>query len=205
VGAKGRTLFVAGTARGVGKTLVARGLLERVRAVGHRAVGIAPIETGCAYGEGHDLIGRDGDALRMSSSSPLPPLVASPYRFPVDATPADAARLAGLELELEDLVSAVDAAASFGTIVVVEGPHTALTPITSRHVTLDLARALGAPVAIVGRSGTDEVEAACAERGIRVVALMGLDSTVSLEEVVRYMELHRILEAMIEALRPTSI
>ena len=202
--AEGRTVVILGTARGVGKTLVARGILERVRSLGHRSIGVVPIETGCSYGENHDLIGSDGMKLRASSSGPVPPLVTTPYRFAAEGTPAEVAARTGLELTLEDLAASIDAAAEFGTIVVIEGPHTAMTPLVEGKLTIDLAAHLKAPVLIVGRSSseTEELARECAARNIKVAGSL-VSPPQDLDAVKLHLESHRIVETLIEAMRPT--
>jgi dethiobiotin synthetase len=61
-----------------------------------------------------------------------------------------AAEKAGIELRLDDLVHAVEAAFSFGDIVVVESAGGALSPIAQDGLGLDLAERLGASVLVVG-------------------------------------------------------
>jgi dethiobiotin synthetase len=221
--AVGRTLLILGTARGVGKTLIARGILERIRSLGHRSIGIVPIETGCTHGENHDLIARDGALLRASSSGPVPPLVTSPYRFAAETSPAEAAAMSGLELGLDDLAAVIDAAADFGTLVIVEGPHSWATPLVEGKQTIDLAVHLSAPVLIVGRADApDDAQGLvemCRARGVQIAggilsavsggatSLEGFFPTLphdpSLDAVKHHLEAHRIVESLIEALRPS--
>ncbi len=143
-------LFVLGTGPRVGKTLVASGLLAALGQRGISAVGMKPVETGCTHDEDHDLVGRDGMQLREAASTPLPPLVGSPYRFAPPVSPALAALRAGLELTLDDLVQAVDSAKGHGRTVV-EGPAGPLCPLTQDGCTVDLAAQLGAAVLLVGQ------------------------------------------------------
>ncbi len=226
--ADGRTIVILGAARGVGKTLIARGILERVRSLGHRSIGIAPIETGCTYGDNHDLIGRDGMGLRASSSGPVPPLVTTPYRFAAAGAPAEVAAKAGIELTLDDLKAAIEAAAEFGTLVVVEGPHTATTPLVDGKHTIDLALHLNAPVLVVGRTDAPDDAAAlvatCRARSIQVagvllnavvpgepppfhadapvfVPLPHLGAEPSIDAVKLHLASHRIVESLVEALQ----
>lgn len=170
-----QALFILGTGPGVGKTLVACGLLAALKAQGTTAAGIKPVETGCAYGEDHDLIGRDGTRLRQAGL-PIPPLVASPYRFAPPLSPAVAAEQAGLLITMEDLVQAVQAARAaidFGRIVV-EGPDGPLCPVAQDGATADLAARLTAAVLVVGpdREGADGqvllTLEACERRGLDV-------------------------------------
>ena len=165
-------LFVLGTGPGVGKTRVACGLLAALVSRGAAAVGVKPVETGCPYGEDHDLIGQDGARLR-AAGTPLPPLVASPYRFAPPLSPAVAAEQAGLLLSIDDLVQAIRAAERFGRAVV-EGPGGPLCPVAHDGATVDLAARLSAAVLVVGadRGGGDGQALltleACARRGLDV-------------------------------------
>ncbi len=170
-------LFVLGTGPGVGKTLVASGLLAALGQRGISAVGIKPVETGCPHNEDHDLVGRDGDQLRAVSPTPVPPLVASPYRFAPATSPVVAATASGLELTLDDLIQAVEIAQGHGRTVI-EGPGGPLCPLTEDAYTADLAARLSAPVLLVGqdRQGADGqillcIEA-CRARGLDLRGVM---------------------------------
>lgn len=222
--AEGRTLVVLGSERGAGKTLIACALLERIRTIGHRSIGIVPIETGCSHSDNHDLVGADGARLRASSSGPVPPLINSPYRFAADADPRAAAARSGIELTLDDLASAVDAAAEFGTLVVVEGPHTALTPLTEDGLTVELATRLKAPVLVVATSPASAKESveACRAHDARVAGVLlnrtlgqaeipdvtvfpslgDLGPSPDIAAIKQHLATHGVVESLIEALRP---
>lgn len=148
-------LWIAGTGVGVGKTQVARALLKRLEALGHQPIPIKPIETGCAYDERHDLIGRDGAALREACTAEVPPLLVSPYRLAPHLAPALALSKAGLGLDLSDLQEAIARLLSYGSLIVVEGPWGALTPMTDDGLALDLAERVGATVLVVGSDHRD--------------------------------------------------
>lgn len=166
-------LFVLGTGPRLGKTLIASGLLSALGQRGVSAVGIKPVETGCDHDQDHDLVGCDGVLLRAAAPTPLPPLVASPYRFSPPVSPAVAASQAGLELSLDDLVQAVRVAQTHGRTVV-EGPGGPLCPLTQDGSTVDLAARLEASVLVVGQDrpgGDGEVLLtleACRSRGVDV-------------------------------------
>lgn len=157
-------LFVLGTGPGVGKTLIAAGLLAALGQRGMSAVGIKPVETGCPHDESHDLVGRDGEQLRVASPTPVPPLVASPYRFAPATSPVVAATASGLELTLDDLLQAVETAQGHGRTVI-EGPGGPLCPLAEDGYTIDLAARLSAPVLLVGqdRQGADGQVLLCIE------------------------------------------
>jgi dethiobiotin synthetase len=150
-------VFVTGTEARVGKTLVAAALIRRWRAIGLSAVGMKPVETGCAYGEDHDLGSRDGSVLQIAAEQSVPPLAVCPYRFVPAVSPAIAAEQTGIELSIDDLAAAVYAVARFGDPVVVEGWGGGLSPIASDGLTLDLAERLVAPILLVAPDGDASV------------------------------------------------
>lgn len=143
------SIYVAGTAAGVGKTTFAAGLLRRLRALGLRAAGIKPVETGCGYGKDHDLIAADGRRLHAAAQLPVPLQVCSPYRVVPALDPAAALELAGLEIALEDLAGSVRALFRYADIAVVEGTGGALAPVASDALGLDLAEEIGAALVVV--------------------------------------------------------
>lgn len=146
-------LCVGGTGPGVGKTTVMVGLVRRAIDLGGHPVGMKPIEVGCRHGEDHDLVSEDGEALRAARGRPLPPLIASPYRFASSTNPLLAARRAGINLRVEHLVEAVRVAAGHGDVVFVELPSGALSPVAEDGCGLDLAARLEARLLLVATPG----------------------------------------------------
>lgn len=151
-----QVVFVAGTGAGIGQTTLSAALVRRLRAMGIRAIGVKPVETGCAHGEDQDLVGADGALLHRASQRAAPPLAVAPYRFVPRVAPALAAELAGLELGGEELAQAVEAVFDFGTLAVVDAPGGALAPLAKDTLGLDLAERLGAVLLIVA---ADDAEA----------------------------------------------
>lgn len=168
-----RSLFVTSPTRGAGKTLVALALVRALRRRGQRAVGIKPVDTGCAPGPDHDLLSIDGRYLQTASGPPdVPYTVIAPYRLGSGLSPGLALAELGLELSTQDLSRAVDDAAEWGDLVIVEGPWTASAPLSSDGVTLDLAAAAQSWVVLVVADGpgalteVDEVLAMVRARGL---------------------------------------
>lgn len=172
-----QVVFVTSSSPSAGKTVVAAALLRQLAALGARPVGVKIIELGAAYDAHHDLVGADGDRLGQATPVLVPPLVRSPYRFTARTTPAVAADRAGLTLALEDLVSAVTAAAEYGGPVVVEGAGAALSALAGDAVNLDLAEHVGATVVLVVPERAGEESAAlgaleaCRRRGLRIAGV----------------------------------
>ncbi len=170
-------LLITGTDTGVGKTIVAAALVRRLRALDQLAAGVKPVETGCTYGEDHDMIAADGASLHAECPW-VPPMVVAPYRFAQPIAPAVAAEVSGAILQVGDLADAVRAAHRYADRLIVEGAGGALTPIAEDGVVLDLAGALEAPVLILAKdtlgtqSQTLAVLEAARARGLTIAGVM---------------------------------
>lgn len=134
-----RSLFVTGTDTGVGKTRIARLILEALRARGLRAFGFKPVACGDRA---------DAEALRAAStdgeSTPLDAI--NPVHFPealapiaVDAGAPDRCRI----------IDGFEALASQADWVIVEGAGGWEMPLTPEWSMADLAADLAAPVLLV--------------------------------------------------------
>jgi dethiobiotin synthetase len=186
-----RGFFIAGTDTGVGKTEVARALLEQLAASGLRPVALKPVETGCAPDAPEDALalrkacGPPGDALELDR--------VCPYRFELPAAPLVAARGRTIDLgRIEALVReaigpiVVEAAGGLlvpltreiahGSLEQVDAPDRA--PVSRMVTNLDLAERLGLPVVLVGRAGLGTLNhcalsaQALLSRGLEVAAIV---------------------------------
>ncbi len=144
-------LFIAGTDTGVGKTILAAGLVRLARHKGLRSLGVKPVETGCAYRSG-ELYPEDGVFLRDASEKDLSLDECVPYRFSLPASPARAATMVGTRLCLGDLVEHVFALAESADVIVVEGAGGLLVPIQDNLMMIDLIQRLGYPTILVART-----------------------------------------------------
>jgi dethiobiotin synthetase len=114
------TLFVTGTDTGVGKTLIARALLLRLRAQGVRAAGFKPVASG-ARRTPEGLRNDDALDLLEASAPGLDYAAVNPYCFEPPIAPHLAAREAGVTIELATLDAAYRALARRHEHVVIEG------------------------------------------------------------------------------------
>ena len=160
---KAHALFVTGTDTGVGKTVVAAGLVAAWRRRGVDAVGFKPVETGVpGFGNAatHDgaqrwpacgAVPADGISLAAASDwcASLPEVVAE--AFPAPLAPAVAAEQAGVALEPAKLKSAFEALAARHDLVVVEGAGGLAVALTRDYDTADFVRELGIPLLVVCR------------------------------------------------------
>lgn len=150
-----RSVFIAGTDTGVGKTTVAAALLAAARRAGVDAVPMKPVQTGCVP-RGRRLIAPD---LRLCLAAAGLRLGAReqeklcPYRFRPACSPHLAARLARTPIRLPRLCACLEALRRGHDAVIVEGAGGVLVPIGRGRTMADLMRAFGLPVVLVARAG----------------------------------------------------
>jgi dethiobiotin synthetase len=145
------SLFVTGTDTGVGKTVVACAIAERLRAQDVDVGVMKPIETG---------VGSQGplDAIALVESAGVtdPLDLVCPVRLALPTAPDVAAEAEGRTIDLEVVRGAFAALRARHDAVIVEGAGGLLVPIARGHTMADLARELRLPLLIVarGRLGT---------------------------------------------------
>jgi len=139
-----RSFFVTGTDTGVGKTLVACGLLNAFAGSGRSVIGMKPVAAGSEAGRWADV-----DALTGASNIKAQPALINPYAFDPPLAPHIAAGLAGVEIKLEVITRAHEALSRLADCVVVEGIGGFLVPLNARETSADLAIRLGFPVVLV--------------------------------------------------------
>jgi len=138
-------LFVTGTDTGVGKTLLAAGLLRIARRLGRVPIPFKPVETGCAP--------EPADARRLwrAANPPISPDDVCPHPLPLPAAPALAAAAVGRLIDAIALADRAHALAARGDFLLVEGAGGLLVPYAPGVTTADLAARIGLPLLIVGR------------------------------------------------------
>jgi len=140
--------FITGTDTGVGKTLVARLLLEALKRAGHSAAGMKPVASGC-HASAAGL--RSDDALELMQASGVAADYAdvNPYALGPACAPHIAARETGVEIRLERILESFRRLQQKSPWVVVEGVGGWMVPLVERLTMADVARALGLPVILV--------------------------------------------------------
>jgi len=163
-----RGLFVTGTDTGVGKTLVAAGILRLARRAGRTPIPFKPVETGC------DPEPLDARRLWRAAEPPLAPDEVCLHALPLPAAPALAAAAAGVQLDPAAIVARARELAARGDFLLVEGAGGLLVPYVGAATTADLAAALGLPLLVVGRMALGTINhvaltlAEAARRDLRV-------------------------------------
>jgi len=143
-----RSVFIAGTDTGVGKTFTSCALLRALRAHGLRVVGMKPVASGCvATPDGL----RNDDALALiEASAPRPEYAhCNPFAFAEAVSPHLAAAAEQAEVTLAPIAAAHARLAGSADMVVVEGVGGWLAPLAPTLLANALPQALGLPVILV--------------------------------------------------------
>jgi dethiobiotin synthetase len=123
-----RGIFVTGTDTGVGKTLVAAGLMHALRGQGLRVAGMKPVASGSAMTP-EGLRNEDALALLAAASRAWPYEAVNPYCFEPAIAPHIAAAEAGVTVEFDAIERAYRELATDSDVVVVEGAGGFLVPL----------------------------------------------------------------------------
>jgi dethiobiotin synthetase len=142
-------LFVTGTDTGVGKTLVATGLVRGLAAAGLRVAVMKPVASGCKRSLSEGLISEDAVALQQASNTGHPVSAISPYCFEPAIAPHIAAEEAGITIEINLIRARFLLLASEADLVVVEGAGGWLAPLGAGQTMADIALALRIPALLV--------------------------------------------------------
>lgn len=192
-------LLVTGTDTGVGKTVIAAGLVLALRARGVRAVGFKPVETGVG-----SVDPSDSEVLARASGVDEP-LARPLLRLPEPLAPALAAQRAGAALDPAQVEERIRALRTAGHAVVVEGAGGLLVPLAWGFTALDLACRCGLEAVIVARAGLGTLNhtlltvEALLRRGVSVrgVVLNGRSEAPDLAEASNPDALAQLLPGML--------
>ncbi len=160
-------IFITGTDTGVGKTIIAAGILRALKRKGITAGAMKPIETGCSGRQG-DLIPADGMFLREIAGMHEPVELIAPLRFSHPLAPMVASDLEGKSVDLNAVMDAYSFLISKYDFLVVEGAGGLMVPIMSAfgrtngheqrkaqsaYFMADLIKTLDLPAIVVARPG----------------------------------------------------
>ena len=141
-------LFITGTDTGVGKTIVATGLLRLAAANGWNAVGLKPVASG-AERTAAGLRNDDALALAAASSHQNPYALTNPYCFEPAIAPHIAAAAEGRPILIEDLLAWYQKASAGADLAVLEGAGGWRLPLHPLGFLSDLPEQLAIPVVLV--------------------------------------------------------
>ena len=172
-------VFITGTDTGIGKTVVAAGLLRYIRSQGIDAVPMKPVETGVA-GANTDLqFCLDACGLKPTARDMAD---MTPFQYEPACSPHLAGRLADNCPDIDTIIACVHRLGQKHELVVMEGAGGVLVPLNESQTMLDLMAACRFPVILVARSGLGTInhtllslEAICA-RGLDVLGVVFNDT-----------------------------
>ncbi len=148
-----RGVFVTGTGTGVGKTLVAAGLLKAFRESGVSALPVKPVQTGCPETGGR-LSAPDLEfCLKVADLSPDESLMdlMCPFRYSPACSPHLAGRISGIHPDAGIVIGKMNQLSVSCDFLVAEGTGGVLVPLNDSETMLDLMVKLGWPVVLVAR------------------------------------------------------
>jgi len=143
-----RGLFITGTDTGVGKTVVASGLVRLAASSDHRVVGLKPVASG-AERTPDGLRNQDALALAVESSVRLPYVMSNPLCFEPAIAPHIAAAEAGVAIAVTDMVAWYARATASADLAIVEGAGGWRVPLHPEGFLSDLPELLGLDVLLV--------------------------------------------------------
>ena len=143
-----RGLFITGTDTGVGKTVVASGLVRLLSRSGRRVAGLKPIASG-AVRTADGLRNEDALALAAASAVELPYQRVNPWCFEPAIAPHLAAREAGVAVTPADLVGWYGQVSCGLDLAIVEGAGGWRVPLHPEGFLSDLPEITGMDVLLV--------------------------------------------------------
>lgn len=143
-----RGWFITGTDTGVGKTRIARLLLEALAREGKRAVGMKPVASGCGATDS-GLRSEDAEVLLAAGGVAADYADVNPYAFAPAIAPHLAAPASGVEIRLEKILDSFRRLQQKAPWVVVEGIGGWMVPLGERLTMADVAHAMRLPAILV--------------------------------------------------------
>ena len=141
--------FITATDTGVGKTVVTAALALCLKQRGLRVAVMKPIETGCSKEKPFDS---DAERLRTAIETDLPLDLVSPYRLSAPLAPLDAARAAGVTIEMDHIKSAFHTLSNDQDCVLIEGVGGLMVPLSEKMDVRDMITSLRLPALVVGHT-----------------------------------------------------
>jgi len=141
-------VFVTATDTGAGKTWTTIAMMTALRRQGLKVAGMKPVATGCE----ETAAGlRNADALSIQAETVEPAAYEciNPYAFRPTIAPHLAAQDAGIEIDMNRIVSAYTVLSSHSDVVLVEGVGGWRVPLGRDRFLVDLVRRLDLPVVLV--------------------------------------------------------
>lgn len=170
-------VFIIGTDTGVGKTLIAAGLVVALQEQGIDVGVMKPLESGAPCFESA-LIPRDAFYLKEIAGVQDDLDLINPYCFQAPLAPGVAAEKEGVEVDLQRIKSLYEELKGRHQFMVVEGAGGMLVPVAQGVLLPELIRLLNLPVLLVARSALGTINHSlltlsyCQQEGLEVKGLV---------------------------------
>jgi dethiobiotin synthetase len=148
---KAEGIFITGTDTGVGKTLVAAGLIAALKEQGIDVGVMKPLESGAPCFESAP-IPQDAMTLKEIAGVADDLEEINPYCFQAPLAPGIAAEQAGIEIDLQRIKKSYEGLKKRHQFMVVEGAGGLLVPIAKGVLLPELINLLKLPIIVVARS-----------------------------------------------------
>ena len=145
-------IFITGTDTGVGKTVVAAGLVLALKARGINVGYMKPIESGCPVLDG-EVVPQDLRFVREVTGVRDDLDLACPYRLKAAAAPSIASRLEDVHISIGYIIDQYFQLSLMHEFVVVEGIGGMMVPLNNNDLVTDLILQLGLETLVVSAPG----------------------------------------------------
>lgn len=145
-------IFISGTDTGVGKTIVAAGLVLALKQRGLNVGYMKPVESGCPVLDG-EVVPQDVRFVREVTGIRDELELMCPYRLKAAAAPSIASRLEDVHVDIGYIVDQYFQLSLMHEIVVVEGVGGLMVPLNNNDLVTDLVLQLGLEMLVVARPG----------------------------------------------------
>jgi dethiobiotin synthetase len=175
-------IFIIGTDTGVGKTLIAAGLIAVLKEQGIDVGVMKPLESGARCLESTP-IPSDALCLREIAAVHDDLDLINPYCFKASLAPGVAAEQAGVQVDLKKIKDMFDKLRGRHQFMVVEGAGGMLVPVAQGVLLPRLIKLLGLPVLLVARTSLGTINhtlltiSYCQKEGIEVRGFIFSKST----------------------------
>jgi dethiobiotin synthetase len=170
-------IFITGTDTGVGKTFVAIGIMEAMKAAGIDVCPMKPVESGCRL-KGGTLIPSDALRLLEASGTGEDIDLINPYRLRHPLAPSVAAVIEGVRIDRRKILSCFRKLAFRHEVLIVEGAGGLMVPVFREYMFSDMVVDLGLPLVVVARPSLGTINhtlltlEAARSRGINVLGVI---------------------------------
>ncbi|MDH4231458.1 MAG: dethiobiotin synthase [Nitrospirota bacterium] len=148
--------FITGTDTGVGKTIVAGGLIRALIFQGVKTAGMKPVESGCVR-EGNVLIPSDGTFLKQIAQMQELVTQVTPCCYEAPLAPLPASELEKKIISVSAIRKAFFKLYTRYDAVIVEGIGGIMVPLKDNYFVIDLAREIGLPLIVVAKPGLGSI------------------------------------------------